>query len=58
MTTLPRKPISGPLAAARAWSKRIVARRQSKEMRALWRRVEAARFGLGSPARNPEIGLN
>ena len=50
MTTLLHKPILGPLTAARAWSKRIAARRQARELRALRRRVEAARFGVSSPA--------
>jgi hypothetical protein len=43
------KPIMGPLVAVRAWSKRVIARRQTRELRALWRRVEAARLGVISP---------
>ena len=50
MTAPHHKPIIGPFAAARAWSKRIIARRQTRELRALGRRVEAARFGVISPA--------
>ena len=44
------KPIMGPLVAVRAWSIRFIARRQTRELRALQRRVEAARLGVISPA--------
>jgi len=43
MTAL-RKSIHGPLVALRAWTKRITARRATLELRALRRRVEAARL--------------
>jgi hypothetical protein len=49
MPALFQKPIFGPLLAARAWSKRIMARSQTRELRALRRRVEAARLGVISP---------
>lgn len=45
-----RKPIMGPLVAVRAWSMRLFARRQTRELRALRRRVEAARLGVISLA--------
>ncbi len=50
MPALFQNAILGPLLSARAWSKRIMARRQSRELRALRRRVEAARLGVISPA--------
>jgi hypothetical protein len=49
MPALLHKSIIGPLVATRAWSKRIFARRQTRELRALRRRVEAARLGVISP---------
>jgi hypothetical protein len=39
-----RKSIDGPLVVFRAWTKRIIARRATLELRALRRRVEAARL--------------
>lgn len=50
MPALLYKSIIGPLVATRTWSKRIFARRQTRVLRALGRRVEAARFGVISPA--------
>jgi hypothetical protein len=44
-----RKSIHGPLVVIRAWSNRFIARRQTRELRALRRRVEAARLGVISP---------
>jgi hypothetical protein len=44
-----RKSITGPLVIVRAWSMRLFARRQTRELRALRRRVEAARLGVISP---------
>jgi hypothetical protein len=50
MPALLQNLILSPRFAARAWSKRIMARRQNRELRALRRRVEAARLGVISPA--------
>ena len=45
-----RKSVHGPLVVLRAWTKLIIARRTTLELRALSRRVEAARLGGISPA--------